>query len=115
MFHYGRSSAAIGCVCCAGGTTIKSLTQGVVVGDVTAHGKDDVVTTFGGNVPTSFVAVFRGLRDTLAAPVIYSCLDEPTGVAIADVNGDGFSDVLIQHNGQGAIGVFLAAAGSKEW
>jgi hypothetical protein len=93
------------------GTSTKSLTHGVAVGDVTGDKKDDVVTTYGGNSPTSFVAVFPGLQTTLAAPVTYPCLDIPTGVAVRDVNADGLRDVLIQHDGWGNIGVLLGKAG----
>ena len=60
------------------------LTQGIGVGDVTGDGRADVVASFGGNQPSSGLAVFaQTAGGTLAAAVTYPSADIPEPVEVA--------------------------------
>lgn len=87
------------------GTNI--LTNGIGLGDVTADGRVDVVASYGGNRPYSFVAVFaQTAAGTLAAPVSYPSYDIPEPVEVADLNGDGRAEVVTVHGGWQRVGVY---------
>ena len=76
------------------------LTQGIGVGDVTGDGRIDVVASYGGNRPSSGLAVFaQTAGGTLAAAVTYPSGDIPEPVEVADVTGDGRADVIVAHGG----------------
>jgi hypothetical protein len=83
-------------------------TSGIGVGDVTGDGRKDVVTSYGGNRPSSFLAVFAQTGDgTLAAPVSYASYDIPEPVEVADVDLDGRADVVTLHGGWSRAGAYL--------
>jgi hypothetical protein len=85
-----------------------STPNGVAVGDVTGDGLADVVVTYGGNRPTSMVAVFaQDGTGGLAAPVAYPSHDIPTAVRIADMDGDGRQDVVVVHPGWVTFGIYV--------
>jgi hypothetical protein len=87
------------------GTNI--LTNGIGLGDVTADGRLDVVASYGGNRPNSFVAVFaQTAGGTLASPVSYESYDIPEPVEVADVDGDGRAEVVTVHGGWQRVGVY---------
>ena len=88
------------------------LTHGIGVGDVTGDGRNDVVASYGGNKPSSNVAVFAQTSlGTLAAPVSYPSYDIPQPVDVADLDHDGRSDVLTVHGGWLAAGVYRGLPG----
>jgi len=83
-------------------------TQGIGVGDVTGDGLKDVVASYGGNQPSSFVAVLRQTATAgLAPPVSYPSYDIPEPVEVADVDLDGRADVVTLHGGWNDAGVYL--------
>ena len=83
------------------------LTQGIGLGDVTGDGRTDVVASYGGNRPYSFVAVFaQTAAGTLAAPVIYDSYDIPEPVEVADLDGDARPEVVTVHGGWQRVGVY---------
>ena len=87
---------------------VLSGTAGLAVGDVTGDGRADVVTDTDANSPNSGVEVFAGTGSgTFKAPVVYPTLDIPMGMALADLNGDGRKDLVINHDGWSAVGVML--------
>jgi hypothetical protein len=83
------------------------LTHGIGIGDVTGDGRNDVVASYGGNRPSSNVAVFaQTALGALAAPVSYASYDIPEPVDVADLDQDGRADVLTVHGGWNAAGAY---------
>jgi fibronectin type 3 domain-containing protein len=88
------------------------LTHGIGVGDVTGDGRTDVVASYGGNKPSSFVAVFaQTAGGTLAAPVSYGSYDIPEPLDVADMDLDGRADVVTLHGGWNQAGMYRQTAG----
>jgi len=84
-----------------------TLTHGIGLGDVTGDGRNDVVASYGGNRPTSKVAVFaQTAGGTLAAPVAYASYDIPEPVEVGDLDFDGLAEVVTVHGGWNALGVY---------
>jgi hypothetical protein len=82
----------------------------VAVADVDSDGRPDIVATAGGNQPV-YVAVFHQQADhAFGAPEHLPCLDIPSAVAVADIDGDGRPDVVVTHSGWGHVGTFLQRA-----
>ena len=82
--------------------------NGVAVGDVNDDGRRDVVLTYGGNRPNSFVGVFlQNAAGTLDPAVSLVSYDIPEPVVVADVNGDGRDDVVTLHGGWVRMGLYL--------
>jgi len=82
--------------------------NGVGIGDVTGDGRKDVVLSFGGNRPSSNLAVFPETSSgTLGAPVVSPSYDVPEPVEVADVDRDGRADVVTLHGGWNRAGVYL--------
>jgi hypothetical protein len=88
------------------------LGHGVGTGDVTGDGLIDIVLSYGGNRPSSMIAVFAQSPDgNLQPSVSYTAYDVPESVEVADVNADGLADVLTAHGGWNRLGVFLQQNG----
>jgi len=90
----------------------KGSLDGLALGDLNGDGLTDAAVTYGGNhgIADPYVAVF--LQDgagAFAPAVVYPAFELPNGVAIADLDGDGVSDLVIAHNGWNMLGVFLGA------
>lgn len=82
--------------------------NGLGIGDVTGDGLADVVLSYGGNRPSSNIAVFAQTSGgVLGSPLSHGAYDIPEPLEIADVNSDGFLDVLIAHGGWNTLSVYL--------
>lgn len=80
----------------------------VSIGDVTGDARADIVMSYGGNRPTSNIAVFAQSTDGSLLPFVsYPAYDIPQSVKVADINRDGRMDVVTAHNGWEAVGIFL--------
>lgn len=97
---------------------------GLVIGDVTGDGRDDVIySTVAGVIPDVAVDYKVGImvqqpNGILASPLLvgYPATTDPArypyeggGLALADVNGDGVKDVLVAH----ASGIHLIAGSNS--
>jgi hypothetical protein len=90
------------------------LTHGIGLGDVTGDGRTDVVASYGGNRPSSHLAVFaQTATGSLAAPTSYPSYDIPEPVEFADADLDSLTDVVTLHGGWNQAGLYrqLTAGG----
>jgi FG-GAP-like repeat len=83
-------------------------TGGMAVGDMSGDGRADVAVTVDTNDPDSRILVYRqndsgGLDD----PVVYGVYDIPEPAVLADVDGDGRTDLVTAHGGWWWAGVLL--------
>jgi hypothetical protein len=83
-------------------------TGGMAVGDLSGDGRADVAVTIDTNDPDSRILVYRqndsgGLDD----PVVYGVYDIPEPAVLADVDGDGRTDLVTAHGGWWFAGVLL--------
>ena len=84
------------------------LTHGIGIGDTNGDGRQDIAASFGGNTPSSRVALWAQLGDgSLDLPVIHDSYDIPEPVEIADLDRDGRDDVVTLHGGWLRAGVYL--------
>ncbi|HUI88698.1 MAG TPA: FG-GAP-like repeat-containing protein [Anaerolineales bacterium] len=87
------------------------LLQAVRVGDVTGDGRADLAVTYYESVQSGYdakVAVFaQGSDGQLLPPVSYPVALYPQALALADVNLDGRTDVVVPAGGGTEIGVSL--------
>ena len=82
-------------------------TNGVAVGDTNGDGRSDIVVSYGGNRPDSFIARYlQNAQGALDAPVPYASYDGPSAIVLADIDGDARKDVLVKHDGFGRLGVY---------
>ena len=96
------------------GSGANSLTHGIGVGDVNGDGRNDVVASYGGNQPSSSLAVFtQTAAGTLGAPVSYLSYDNPEPVDVADFDLDGKADVAMVHGGAIDVGIYRQQAGGS--
>ena len=87
------------------------LSSGIGVGDITGDGRADVAVAYGGNRPSSFVAVLpQTALGTLGAPSTHPSYDIPEAADVADFDLDGRADVLTLHGGWNAVGLYRQAA-----
>jgi hypothetical protein len=81
--------------------------NGLGVGDVTGDGRADIVLSYGGNRPSSNIAVFVQASDGILSQASYGAYDIPESIKVADVNLDGLADVLAVHGGWSSLSVYL--------
>ena len=90
------------------GKTPFTVTRDVAVGDVNGDGLKDVVVTYGGNMPDSYIGIFfQNASGTFNPAVSYESWDIPGPIEIADVNSDGKRDIIVVHEGWNVVGVYL--------
>jgi hypothetical protein len=81
---------------------------GMAVGDLSGDGRADVAVTVDTNDPDSRVLVYRqNGSGGLEEPVVYGVYDIPEPAVLADVDGDGRTDLVTAHGGWWWAGVLL--------
>ena len=70
---------------------------GLAIGDVTGDGRDDIVETVLAPAPAGIFVLPQRADHTLGPAAVYDTFQFPGPVEIADVNGDGRSDVVTLH------------------
>src|SRR5262249_47583589 len=95
----------------------------VAVADVNGDRKPDIVVADPGEDTTFFtqdeqnlpgVDVLLGNGDgTFQPPQFFASGSSPSAVAVADLNGDGRTDVVLANSGTGSVSVLLAGAGGS--
>ncbi|WP_334489502.1 S8 family serine peptidase [Micromonospora sp. CPCC 205711] len=82
----------------ATGMTSPETVNGIEVADVSGDGRADIVTTFGGNKPSSQVSVLvQNAGGGLDSGVLYPVWDIPQPVEAGDITGDSRLDVVVLH------------------
>ncbi|HLK89608.1 MAG TPA: FG-GAP-like repeat-containing protein [Polyangia bacterium] len=90
------------------------LTRGVAVDDANGDGLADIVVSYGGNRPNSFIGRFlQNATNTFDPAVSYASYDIPSAVVLADVDEDGRKDVVVTHSGWNAMGVYRQMASGE--
>jgi FlaG/FlaF family flagellin (archaellin) len=82
-------------------------THGVAVGDINNDKLNDIVVTYGGNQPDSYIGIFnQNSQGTLDPVVSYPAYDCPESVEVIDVDNDGTKDIVALHGGWDTLSVY---------
>jgi len=84
------------------------ITHGIAVGDINNDGRDDIVLTRARNSPTHLWYYIQDESGNLIGPSQVESYDIPETIRMADLNHDGFDDVVVLHGGWQRMGVYLA-------
>lgn len=79
----------------------------IAVGDLNGDGRLDIVMSSGGNKPTALHVLYQQANGQLSTPVALSSYDIPGPMTIADMNGDGRLDIVVQHDGWFKVGIYV--------
>ncbi len=92
-----------------------SRTNGLALGDLNQDGSTDIVTTKGGNTPTSGILLWY--QDTASGtlttpPIEVPAYDIPQPVEIADLDCNGINEIITVHGGWHALSIFEQSNGN---
>lgn len=84
----------------------------VASGDVTGDGRADLVVGAGGNHPDAYINIFAQQPDGLVAttPITLTAWHIPESIAVADLDHDGYNDVVALHSGWLALTLYRGQA-----
>ncbi len=86
---------------------VNELTGGLGIGDINGDGRDDIVLSRPRNSPTHLWVYTQEESGNLSSPTQLASYDIPETIRIADLNGDGFEDILVLHGGWTTLGIYL--------
>jgi hypothetical protein len=87
------------------------VTAGVGIGDASGDGLNDLVVSYGGNRPTSYVRMFRRTAGgSFAVEPAIASYDIPKGISVIDVDMNGLADIVTAHSGWNRVGVYYQTA-----
>lgn len=86
---------------------VNENTSGLGVGDINGDGRDDIVLARGRNSPTHLWLYTQNSDGTLEGPSQLPTHDIPETIRVADINADGFDDILVLHGGWTTLGIYL--------
>lgn len=83
--------------------------NGIGVGDLNNDGRDDIVGSKGGNMPTSFMNLW--FQDSLTGlmktpPAVLNAYEIPESVEVDDLNCDGKNEIIVAHGGWETLTVY---------
>ncbi|NJD57762.1 MAG: choice-of-anchor D domain-containing protein [Nitrospirae bacterium] len=91
------------------------IAMSIAVSDVNRDGRKDVITVYGGNRPTSFIAVlYQNDQGGFEQAQSYATNDIPVQVEVADIDGDGNEDIVVMHDGGWGLGIYLSGPARPE-
>ncbi|MET1255719.1 FG-GAP repeat domain-containing protein [Aliikangiella maris] len=85
-------------------------TRGLDIGDINGDGRDDIVLSRGRNSPTHLWVYTQNAQGELDGPTQLPTYDIPETLKIADLNSDGYEDIVVLHGGWNTLGVYLNSA-----
>jgi len=89
-------------------TGYAAFINAVEVAEITGDGRPDVITTIGGNRPSSLIDVFaQREQGGLNAPAVYGSYDIPEPAEALDMNNDGRMDLVTAHGGWTKAGIYI--------
>jgi hypothetical protein len=95
-------------VCYDNGRTMFGNPYGLAVGDLNNDTLNDVLITYGGNMPYASIGYFLQNQTGTLDPIIeLPSYEIPESTVIADVDHDGLDDVFVLHGGFSVMGVYL--------
>lgn len=85
---------------------------GIAAGDLDGDGQDDLAVTAGGNVPTTYLSLFYQRDSVLSTtPTVLNTFHIPSAIVAADVNHDGYEDLVLSNDGWRTLSIFVQRPG----
>ncbi|WLQ13622.1 VCBS repeat-containing protein [Hahella aquimaris] len=81
--------------------------SGIASGDFNGDGRDDLVIARGRNSPTYLWVYTQNAAGAMDTPVQLTSHDIPETLRAADLDGNGYDDILVLHGGWNTLGVYL--------
>ena len=82
------------------------ISAGLGAGDINDDGRTDVAYSQPTNSPSWLYLFTQDTNGKLEGPIALPAYDSPTQTAMADINGDGRTDLLSLHSGWGALSYY---------
>lgn len=82
--------------------------NGLTVLDVNHDGRNDILASTSGNPPNALIWTYlQATNGTLSVPSSFQTYDIPEVLKAADLDRDGYQDLLVMHSGWSVLGFYL--------